>query len=70
MDWFKEEWLKEDHKALGVYLALLYARFEFPLSYTTPEFRNRYYKERREQIAKTVYSFYKGKELNRDYGNC
>ncbi len=63
MEWFKEDWLKEDHKALGVYLALLIARFTFPLSYQESVLRDRYYAGERKDIANTVYLFYRGKEL-------
>ena len=63
MEWFKEEWLQEDHKALGVYLALLCARFSQYLLRLVVSELDRYYSTLRKNIASVVYSFYKGKEL-------
>ncbi len=46
MEWFKEELLGGNHKALGVYLALLACRFhKFPTSYNFPKIMNRIERE-------------------------
>ena len=29
MNWFREGWLKEDHRAIGAYIGILYAYFRF-----------------------------------------
>lgn len=61
MDWFKEEWLQEDHKALGVYLALLRARFRYTLYYKSKDeaLQGFDFNKLREQLSVRL----RGKEL-------
>ncbi len=60
MNWFKEEWLSEEHKAIGAYIRILYTYFGSCISKI-----NYYESFGRRDLALVMKFFYSGKEFQK-----